>query len=187
MNGWKPQGVIALLLVACAERPGSASGAADTAAATVDSIAGWAVGVRGAGPIRYGMSVADARRATGDSLAGAPGDATCGYAAAASTPAGMSLMVEGGNVVRVDVDSAGIPTDRGAVVGMTEAHVRRLYPDSIESMPHKYDTAGGYLIVVPTEPADTALRIVFELDGGGRVVRYRAGLRPAVEYVERCG
>jgi len=140
-----------------------------------------------AGAIRYGMTVAEARAATGDSLAGAPAGEACGYVAPEGAPAGFGAMVEQERVVRVDVDSLGIPTDRGAVVGMGEAEIRRLYPDSLESMPHKYETAGRYLIVVPTSAAESGHRIIFELGRDGRVIRYRAGLRPAVEYVERCG
>lgn len=94
-------------------------------------------------------------------------------------------MVENGRVERVDVDSIGARTDRGAGVGMSEADIRRLYPESLVVQPHKYDETGHYLIPVPREPADSSLRVVFETDGQ-RVLRYRAGLRPAVEYVEGC-
>ena len=62
----------------------------------------------------------------------------------------------------------------------------RLYPDSLEVQPHKYDARGHYLIVVPRAPADSLYRLIFETDSLGRVRRYRAGLRPAVEYVEGC-
>ena len=34
-------------------------------------------------------------------------------------------------------------------------------------------------------PEDSARRLIFETDGQ-RVVRYRAGITPAVEYVEGC-
>ena len=133
------------------------------------------------------MSIVELRATTGDSLTGAPAGDACGYVVPRGAPVGIGAMVEQGRIVRVDVDSAGIPTDRGAVVGMPEADVRRLYPDSVETSPHKYDTAGRYLTVVPTSPADSGHRIIFELGADGRVIRYRAGLRPAVEYVERCG
>jgi hypothetical protein len=78
-------------------------------------------------------------------------------------------------------------TDRGARVGMREDETRRLHRDSIEVRPHKYEAGSRCLIVVPREPADSAFRIVFETDGAGVVRRYRAGMRPAVEYVEGCG
>jgi hypothetical protein len=98
----------------------------------------------------------------------------------------MRFMVKNGRVERVDMDSPGVRTDRGAEVGMTEADIRRLYPDGLLVQPHKYDEAGHYLIYVPGESADSLFRVVFETDGQ-RVLRFRAGLRPAVEYVEGCG
>jgi len=97
----------------------------------------------------------------------------------------MLFMVENGRVERVDIDSTGARTERGAEVGMTEADIRRLYADSLVVQPHKYDETGHYLIYVPSEPADSLFRVVFETDGQ-RVLRFRAGLRPAVEYVEGC-
>lgn len=173
---------LALALGACAGQPD----APDRREGGADAAADWSVGLRHAGAIRYGMSIVEVRAATGDSLAGAPAGDACGYVVPRGAPVGLGAMVEQGRIVRVDVDSAGVPTDRGAVVGMPEADVRRLYPDA-ETSPHKYDTAGRYLTVVPTSPADSGHRIIFELGADGRVIRYRAGLRPAVEYVERCG
>jgi hypothetical protein len=52
--------------------------------------------------------------------------------------------------------------------------------------PHKYVSGAHYLTLVPTTPADTLRRIVFETDGR-RVTRYRTGLLPYVANVEGCG
>ena len=132
---------------------------------------GWVVGHRSAGPVRFGVTPA-----AGDD---------CHYTVPAGAPSALRFMAESGRVVRVDVDSAGPATDRGARVGMTEAEVRRLYPDGLRTMPHKYDTAGHYLVFTPPGP-DSGFRIVFETDGQ-RVTTWRAGAEPAVEYVEKCG
>jgi hypothetical protein len=179
--------VIASLLLlgslACGERrqdPAPAT-VADTSAMT------WLVDLRAAGPLAYGVSLAEARRITGDSLAGAPEGEGCDYVFPHAAPAGMSFMVENGRVVRVDVDTTDVTTARGAAVGMREAEIRRRYSDdSLEVQPHQYDETGHYLIVVPRAPADSLYRIILETDSAGRVRRYRAGLRPAVEYVEGC-
>lgn len=57
-----------------------------------------------------------------------------------------------------------------------------MYPGRVEVQPHKYTGPEGHYLSVSV-PSDTLLRIIFETDG--RVVtRYRAGRRPAVEYVE---
>lgn len=145
----------------------------------------WTVRLDGLGPLTFGMSLAQARAALGDSLAVTPPTATCGFAVPREAPAGLRLMVEQGKVVRVDVDSGGIRTEAGAEVGMGEADVRSRYP-GLSAQPHKYDSTGRYLIVQDHDGADSARRLIFETDAG-RVARYRAGIMPAVEYVEGCG
>jgi hypothetical protein len=62
--------------------------------------------------------------------------------------------------------------------------VQALYASRVAVSPHKY-TGGHYLTVTPTAPGDSAYRMVFETDGR-RVTQFRAGVRPAVEYVEGC-
>jgi hypothetical protein len=173
-------GALVLSLAACAtrDRPAAAAerAAADSpvAAAPLDSAVtttGWDVTPRSAGPVRFGVTPAD----------GVDG---CHYTVPAGAPAGLRFMAESGRVVRVDVDSAGPATDRGARTGMTEAEIRRLYPEGLRTMPHKYVGDGHYLIFTPAGP-DSGFRIVFETDGR-RVTSYRAGSEPAVEYVEGC-
>ncbi len=90
-------------------------------------------------------------------------------------------MVEGGKVVRVEVWRGDIATSTGARIADSEATIKTLYP-SVTVSPHKYTPGGHYLTVAP---AGAASRIIFETDGK-KVVNYRAGLRPQVEYVEGC-
>lgn len=106
------------------------------------------------------------------------------YATADSLPGGVRVMVEQGKVARVEVFEGSVQTAKGARIGDTEERIKRLYPNQVTVMPHKY-TDGHYLAVVPTATADSAYRIIFETDGR-RVLRYRAGTRPQVEYVEGC-
>lgn len=173
--------VLCLALAACATRdlPEARAGrsAADTPAAarpadTTATTTGWEVGPQAAGPVRFGVTPAE-------------GGDGCHYIVPAGAPTGLRFMAESGRVVRVDVDSAGPATDRGARVGMTEAEIARLYPEGLRTMPHKYVNGGHYLVFTPPG-ADSGFRIVFETDGR-RVTSYRAGIEPAVEYVERCG
>jgi hypothetical protein len=143
----------------------------------------WAVTEQGAGPIRFGMTVAQASGALGTTVGAAPQG--CDYASMPGVPAGMRFMVVDGRIVRADIDSAGLPSDRGAAVGMAAADVQRRYGDSLAVMPHKYDSTGRYLVYAP--PAgDTAYRVLFET-AADTVVRYRAGRVPEVEWVEGCG
>lgn len=173
-------GALVIPLAACATRDRPA-GHADRAVAdspvaaapadTAVTTTGWDVTPRSAGPVRFGVTPAD----------GVDG---CHYTVPAGAPVGLRFMAESGRVVRVDVDSAGPATDRGARAGMTEAEIQRLYPEGLRTMPHKYVSAGHYLVFTPPG-ADSGFRIVFETDGR-RVTTYRAGSEPAVEYVEGC-
>ena len=127
------------------------------------------------------MTVAEAAAALAE---GAPHPETeeCAYVGLAGLPEGVSLMTEGGRIVRVDVDdSSSVATARGARVGWTEARVLALYPGA-RVEPHKYED-GHYLTVRAV--GDSSLAIVFETSKG-RVTKYRTGRRPAVEYVEGC-
>jgi hypothetical protein len=128
------------------------------------------------------MPVAEVRVALGDTLGPPPPTENCVSMVPASMPVGVRLMIEGGKLVRIDVDSAGIRTVGGAEVGMSEAELRTRYPQ-LEVRPHKYDTAAHYLIY--REHPDSSRRLVFETDRQ-RVLRYRGGVMPPVEYVEGC-
>ena len=55
----------------------------------------------------------------------------------------------------------------------------------LELQPHKYVEGGRYLVYLSPQRADSGLRIVFETDGSV-VTRFRAGVLPAVAYVEGC-
>jgi hypothetical protein len=121
---------------------------------------------------------------TGDSAAASnPKHAACRFAHPKSFPLGAKVMLLEDVVVRIDVDSAGIRTAEGAQVGGPESRVLELYRGQIVSLPHKY-VQGGHNLVV-REP-NLANRIVFETDGG-KVLRYRVGRPPAVDFIEGCG
>jgi hypothetical protein len=150
----------------------------------------WTLRNDGMGPLRVGMTAAEAEAALGHFRVipfnpGAPADSmACGYAASERLPAGVKVMMEGARVVRLDVVSGDVATAAGARIGDTEARVQQLYPGRVTVGPHKY-TDGHYLTVRPAEASDTTHLIVFETDG--RVVlRFRGGQKPQVEYVESC-
>lgn len=128
------------------------------------------------------MSVNEAEVALGAPLSPPPSLADCHYIRPPRGPSGLSFMVAQGRIARVDVDSGDVATTVGARVGDPEARVRDLYGNRLHVSPHKY-LEGHYLTVTPR---DTAYRILFETDGQ-RVIRYRAGRLPEVEWVERCG
>ncbi len=154
----------------------------------------WVLRMDGIGPLRVGMTVDEAREAMGGDFRQRPLDgsepitdpeAQCDYAQSARLPQGVSVMLERGRVVRVEVVNASrVATAEGARIGDTEARIQQLYPGRVTVGPHKY-TDGHYLTVRPTPPSDTTHLLVFETDG--KVVeRFRAGQKPQVEYVEGC-
>jgi hypothetical protein len=175
-----PAFAAALALAACrADSPPAADPAPPPPAAE----SAWTVSAAGYGPIRIGWTVAELNTALNENVRPTyQASDECDYIHPARLPVRVNLMVVKDTVVRVDVDTPGVLTEKGAGVGDTEQRISELYgPVKVQS--HKYRPAGHNLIV--TDPADSMLRIIFETDSG-RVVRYRAGRRPPVDYVEGC-
>jgi hypothetical protein len=138
----------------------------------------------GIGPIRVGMTVAQAAQAMGGGFAAPKGGTSgCTYAVLTKAPPGLAVMLQDGVVARVDVRSGNIATAAGARIGDSEARIKSLYPGKFVSTPHKYVSGGHYLTVTPSDPNH---HIVFETDGK-KVTSYRAGRVPEVDQVESCG
>ena len=143
------------------------------------------------GPVPLGVPLAQAAAALRDSI---PLDFSmsdeCAQVRTPSMPTGTSLMIirdsvgAPAGVERADIDTLGIRTREGVGVGDSEEHVLSVYAGRVRVQPHKYTGPEGHYLVV-TSPRDSAFAIIFETDGK-RVLRYRAGRRPAVEYVEGC-
>jgi hypothetical protein len=144
----------------------------------------WTVNEAGIGPIRAGMTVAQANKAVGGGFSAPPGAGDgCTYAVLTKAPKGVAVMLENGKVARVEVRSGDVATANGARIGDTELKVMALYSGKVTTTPHKYLPNGHYMTVAPTAANN---RIVFETDGS-KVINYRSGQQPQVEYVERCG
>lgn len=145
----------------------------------------WAVSPSGIGTVRVGASLDELKTAAGDvTVPAAGGD--CQYVRGGSLPSGVSVMLARNVVARVDIDSGGVTTAEGVGVGDPDSRVNDVYAGRVTAMPHKYVQGAQYLTVKGASPADSAHRIVFEVENG-RVARFRAGRLPEVEWVERCG
>ncbi|GAB4464441.1 MAG: hypothetical protein OHK0037_18440 [Elainellaceae cyanobacterium] len=147
------------------------------------------VQLKGVGPVRVGMTVNEAKQAAGVPLVRAEntyGEGESCYFLNAQGIADLGFMVTDGRIARVDVGrGSSIKTLSGAGIGSTEAQIQQLYPGQITSTPHEYFDNGKYMTFVPKDEADKAFRVIFETDNG-RVIEYRAGKMPEVQYIEGC-
>jgi hypothetical protein len=142
--------------------------------------------IDGVGGVRVGMTVKQAAKAAGVNLVPSykDGNYECRYVQPQSGPKNIGMMVSKDRIVRIDIyKGSSIKTLKGAGIGDSEARIKSLYPSRIEVSKHKY-TKGHYLTFVPADRADQH-RIVFETDGR-KVLNYRVGKLPDVEYVEGC-
>jgi hypothetical protein len=167
---------------------GSVSAPADTMPADTTTPprdpAEWRVTERGIGPLRAGMTRAEAEGALGSKLDFTPAQEGCAMVPIPGAPAGTVVLMVNDTLARVDVFRASTTeTAAGARIGDTGDRIRSLYPGRVRAEPHKY-TEGQYLIV-PAQ-SDTTYRLVFETDEQGRVTRYRGGRLPEVGWVEGC-
>lgn len=182
--------LLAITALACttSDREGEAAGretASPRAPARGGEPAQWVVRPDGFGPVAFGAPLPALSAALGEEVRAVYADfETCDYVRPKALPTQAALMVINDTVMRVDIDSAGVRTAEGAQVGDAEARVLELYRGRVSVEPHKYTGPEGHYLVVILA-GDTLHRIIFETDGQ-RVTQYRAGRRPAVEFVEGC-
>jgi hypothetical protein len=158
--------------------------------------------INGIGPIRVGMTVAEAEASAKVKLiekGGRAGIGGCYFLRPQSGPQNLALMVisdrEDNRIVRtqdriarVDVyKGSRITTSSGAKIGDTETQIKSLYPNRIQVTPHQYTgpQGGHYLTFKPKDSIDRDFRLVFETLQG-RVTQFRSGKVPEVEFVEGC-
>jgi hypothetical protein len=155
-----------------------------TASGASAQFAGARLRLDGFGSVRIGMTEAQARAAIDDLAIGTDREVDPGcYFLSSPRDRSVSFMVERGTVVRTDIDDPHHWTLSGVHIGSTEREAHDAYGVRLRVEPHKYDPTGHYLIF---EASDRKSALVLETDGK-RVTSMRAGVKPAVEYVERCG
>lgn len=150
------------------------------------------------GPVKVGMNLPEAAAAANVKLyVSYAGSDSCYYLRGEGSLKDVSFMITKDEVksrqqyvtsdiiARIDIDTPQITTVSGAKIGDTEARIKSLYPGQIEVTQHEYNTKGHYLTFVPRSKAEQNYRVVFETDGQ-RVIRYRSGKIPEVQYVEGC-
>jgi len=186
-------GILALLGACSKEAPpaapaGNATSAVAPAATEVTQEAPRAatpapatLSAAGIGSIRFGMTLEQAQQAAGGKATlPEPFDPACSMVRFATLPK-LRFMVENDVVTRADAEP-GVENAVGIPFGATLADIRASHPEA-QITPHKYDENGHYI----TFPgADGRSAIILE-ETGGKVTKMRAGLQPAVAYVETCG
>lgn len=141
------------------------------------------IAFNGAGPVKIGMSLSELDIALHErfTMPTEKDDQGCFYVNSAKHPH-ISFMIEDGRVVRVDVDSAGIPTAQGVQVGDSEEHALQVYGPKLKVSESQYDPRAHYL-TIQSEDGRTGIR--FETEKG-KIQTYYAGRFEAVQYVEGC-
>ena len=132
------------------------------------------------GAVKVGMTVAKASKALGVRLRTTE-QGECRYYEVRGKFKDIGFMVNDGTIARFDISERGIATDKGAMVGDTEARIKRLYKGQYKVSKHFY-TDGNYIEV---KQKGRKFSIIFETDGK-RVTYIRAGRSPEIQLVEGC-
>jgi hypothetical protein len=192
-SGWR-----ALSVMACAslfsphveqsptQAPVKSPVAESASTQSASSMAPWVARPDGVGPVRVGMRIGPTARllkATARTERIEP-DESCGQSYLSTVPEGVSFMVEGDTIVRVDIETKDVKTVEGIGVGASEAEVLSRYKGRVKVSAHPYEGPAGHYLTV-TVPSNPKLRVLFETDGK-RVTSYRVGRRDAVELAEGC-
>ena len=122
------------------------------------------LGPSGLGPVRLGMSLAEAARAAGVATTTDEGG-TCTGLSPVGRPPGVAFVSTAGEdrVDVITVDAPGVRTDAGVGVGNTVAEVRNAYPGIEERLTINGD---GRLVHHPDDPALADFEIVFGMADG---------------------
>ena len=99
-------------------------------------------------------------------------------------PRDFGFLFERGQFARYDVGTGRETAPGGGKVGMDAARLKALYGDRLQASPHKYVAGAQYLRLASP---DGRSALIFETDAGGKVVRWRVGVPPQIDYVEGCG
>lgn len=139
----------------------------------------WTVSIRSVGPVRFGSTIAEFRRAIGRDLAPGTIARDCGYA---STRDGQVFFyTRNGRVTETTVyEGQSVRTRSGIGIGSTMRDLQRAYPGRL------VNNGGGSnegqaddIVYIPADAEDQQYRIVFVV-AEGRVISIAAGMLPDI-------
>ena len=133
----------------------------------------------GYGKIAFGQRLDQVERQLGQRATPRPADPACSMVAFKRYPQ-VRFMVEQGVITRADAPSI-IRNSAGISARMSVKDALR-HQKGLRVGPHKYDEHGQYLTLAKGDNK----ALIFEASNG-KLKRMRAGIKPAVEYVETCG
>jgi hypothetical protein len=149
----------------------------------------------GIGPVKIGMTPAEATEALGREVAVDENEVlhdTCGYAKASGGPDNLGFMVlrhdanSEWRIHRVDVyEGSPIATAEGIRIGSTEDEVKKAYGAGVKVEEHPYQGPEGHYLIVNADGEGTGFQFIFETDGA-KVTRFRSGNDEAVSFIEGC-
>lgn len=188
---------VALLALAACDAPESAK-APDAAAPAVmgDAASANVLTPLGYGPLKIGMTQAEADAAVGPPPANAAEaePSECRYYHPPRAPEGLRVMVEKGVLTRLTaIKGSTVKTEDGVGVGADGEQLKARYGAATVT-PHKYQGApSAYVTLWPGRPQlqgayvtdPTARGLVFEIGDDGKVAFIHAG-GPSIQNVEGC-
>jgi hypothetical protein len=138
--------------------------------------------------VRFGMPAEEARKVFPVEFAGSEvragadvSEDRCYELFAVPPVTGVSFLVEGGKVGRIDVLTEAVRTSEGFGVGTQALAIRTHYGDGLYVETNALEP---YIIDLTATVGDT--KYVFEIQDG-LVRSWRAGIEPTIAYVAHCG
>lgn len=144
----------------------------------------WRLSMTAFGPIKPGMTdsqVTELLRGRVKAEGEVQGD--CYHLNGVRDLSGVSLMIIGGKVVRIEIGLPKFYSLSGAGVGTTETELKRLYGPKLKIEPHRYLEDRGNYLTLYSEDGQFGMR--FET-ADGRVTMFYAGPRRHLHYIEGC-
>jgi hypothetical protein len=143
------------------------------------------IAINGIGPIRVGMTVAEAERSAGLRLEQTSGNSDCALYRPQNGPENLQFLVNEGRIASLATTNPRIQTVSGAHVGNSANEILAMYPDRIQIRPSDRDNTTQDLIFIPRDAVDQDYYVVF-VAKNNRVFEIRAGLSPEISWDGSC-